>query len=353
MTAAVFRRKGEVSIEQVPAPRPEPGEVLLEISHCGVCGSDIHFYTEGWGQPGSIEGHEYTGRIAALGEGVTGFQIGDPIVGGPGIRCGTCQYCQAGRPSLCAARDTPGMGGSWQGAFARYKTIEASQALRLPEGVSLRVAALTEPLAVALHAITRAELTADMRILITGAGPIGTLILSALRAKGIENVTVSEPAPVRQELARRLGAVDVVHPESLPSFTNPGEVRPDGFHVVFEASGQAAAQEQALAQVRRGGTLMLVGAGAKAPRWNANRILLNEIWVSGSFVYDEGGFHDALELLASGRMPVDLLIEPGDVTLDGLWDAVVDLHEGRVAGKVMIVPETTGTAETTETRRPS
>ena len=167
MTAAVFRHQGAVSIEDVPVPSPAPGEVLLEISHCGVCGSDIHFYTQGWGRPGSIEGHEYTGRIAALGEGVTGWSIGDEVVGGPSVRCGECEHCLEGRPSLCSTRDTPGLGPPWQGAFARYKTIEASQVLRVPEGVSIRAAALTEPLAVALHAITRAAPKPGQRILIT------------------------------------------------------------------------------------------------------------------------------------------------------------------------------------------
>ncbi len=266
--------------------------------------------------------------------------MGDEVVGGPSPRCGTCEYCVGGRPSLCTGRETPGLSTEpWQGAFARYKKLPSSQLLRVPDGVSVRAAALAEPLAVALHAITRAEPAPGDRILVTGAGPIGALVLCALRAKGIDDITVSEPAPLRQELARQLGAVEVVTPDDLPSFRNPGEVRADGFHVVFEASGITEAQEQALAQVRRGGTLMLVGAGPGLPRWSASRILLNEIWLTGSYVYDDGGFEEALALLASGAIPVERLIEPTDVSLDGLLEAIHELATGRVAGKVLVVPE--------------
>jgi threonine dehydrogenase-like Zn-dependent dehydrogenase len=227
----------------------------------------------------------------------------------------------------------------WQGAFARYKKLPATQLLRIPAGVSVRAAALAEPLAVALHAITRAEPRPGDHVLITGAGPIGTLVLCALRAKGIDDITVSEPAPLRQDLARSLGAVEVVHPDTLPAFRNHGEVRADGFHVVFEASGVPQAQEQALVQLRRGGTLMLVGAGPGLPKWSASRILLNEIWLTGSYVYDDGGFEEALGLLASGAIPADVLTEPDDVPLTGLLEAIHELSTGQLAGKVLVVPE--------------
>jgi (R,R)-butanediol dehydrogenase/meso-butanediol dehydrogenase/diacetyl reductase len=340
MPAAVYRGVMACTVEEVPVPAVGPDEVLVEVSHCGICGSDIHQFHAGWGRPGSIEGHEYSGRVVTVGAAVSEWAVGDEVVGGPSPRCGVCEYCTGGRPSLCAARETPGLSDEpWQGAFARYKKLPAAQLLRVPPGLSLRAAALAEPLAVALHAITRARPAPGDRVLVTGAGPIGALILCALRAKGIDDVTVSEPAAVRQDLARRLGAAAIVAPDALPTFPNPGEVRPDAFHVVFEASGVPAAQEQALAQVRRGGTLMLVGAGPGRPHWSASRILLNELWVSGSYVYDEGGFPEALALLASGAVPADVLTEPGDVPLNGLLEAVHELAAGRVAGKVLVVPE--------------
>ena len=165
-------------------------------------------------------------------------------------------------------------------------------------------------------------------------------MLAALRAKGIDDITVSEPAPVRQALARRLGAVEVIGPDDLPTLhATPARSAPDGFHVVFEASGIAGPRNRRWPRCAAAAPSMLVGAGPGQPRWSASRILLNEIWVSGSFVYDDGGFEDALALLAAGRIPVDLLTEPDDVPLNGLLEAIHELATGRVAGKVLVVPE--------------
>ena len=105
MPVAVYRGTNTISLETRPVPEPGSGEVLVEVSHCGVCGSDLHFVIEGWGRPGAIGGHEYSGHVAALGPGVAGWNVGDPVVGGAMVGCGECVSCRAGRPSLCRARD--------------------------------------------------------------------------------------------------------------------------------------------------------------------------------------------------------------------------------------------------------
>jgi threonine dehydrogenase-like Zn-dependent dehydrogenase len=134
-----------------------------------------------------------------------------------------------------------------------------------------------------------------------------------------------------------LGAV-AIEPEELATPPSPNDVVHDAFDVALECSGHPAAMEAALGQLRRGGTLVLVGAGIKRPRFDNNRILLNELTITGSFVYDADGFERALELLATAGFPSDRLIEPGDVPLTGVLDAVHGLHDGELAGKVMIVP---------------
>ena len=227
-----------------------------------------------------------------------------------------------------------------QGAFARYIAVDQRSLLAVPEGMSLRAAALAEPLAVSLHGITRSGIVPGERALVLGAGPIGALTVAALVARGFTDVAVAEPGPARQELARRLGANPVLRPDELPSFNaaEPDQLAPDAYHVVFECSGKRAAMESGLSQLRRGGRLVLVGAGIEAPRFDPNRILLNELTITGSFVYDADGFQVALDLLASGRIPVDVLVEPDDVPLDGLIDAMRELASGRTAGKVMVVP---------------
>jgi threonine dehydrogenase-like Zn-dependent dehydrogenase len=166
-------------------------------------------------------------------------------------------------------------------------------------------------------------------------------------ARGIGPVTVVEPGETRQQLATALGADRVVHPADLPAFGihQPEEIAPDAVHVVLECSGKRAAMEAGLQQLRRGGRMAMVGAGIEGPRFDPNRILLNELTICGSFVYDEGGFESALDLLASGALPTELLIDPTDVPLSGLRDAMASLIDGTIAGKVMIVPHLGRTEE--------
>jgi L-iditol 2-dehydrogenase len=338
MRAAVLRGRGRLVVEEVPVPVAGVDDVLVGVDLCGVCGSDLHMVVEGWGEPGSWQGHEWVGRVAAVGPAVTRWAVGDAVVGGPPTGCGTCAACRAGRPSLCADRTPPGRGPE-QGAFATYKVVPAGELLALPAGLDPRAAALAEPLAVALHAITRSEARPGLRVLVLGAGPIGALAVAALRALGVDDVACAEPGERRRELARAVGAA-TCHPDELesPTIAEPGRVVDGAVDVVLECSGRRAAMEAGLAQLVRGGTLVLVGAGIAPPRFDANRILLNELVVTGAFNYDPDGFERALGMLASGAIPVDALLEPGVVGLDGLLDAMVGLAEGRLAGKVLVKP---------------
>src|SRR5580704_12985817 len=154
MMSAVYRRPGDIGVEERPVPTPGPGEVLVEVAFCGICGSDLDIMMEGWGKPGTVGGHEYTGIVAAVGEGVTDWAPGDAVVCGPSPRCGECRRCREGQPSQCERRAAP-VDTDLGGAFAGYVLTDARSLLALPDGMSPRVAALAEPLAVALHGITR------------------------------------------------------------------------------------------------------------------------------------------------------------------------------------------------------
>jgi threonine dehydrogenase-like Zn-dependent dehydrogenase len=341
MPAAVLKGQGELAVEDVPVPSLGAADVLVEVSHCGVCGSDLHMVMEGWGRPGSVGGHEWSGVVAAVGPEVSTWSVGDEIVGGPGRSCGECPACRARRPSLCYRRSTPGMGeGGGYGAFARFKRVHESDLLPLPDGLSLRAAALTEPLAVALHGINQGKVVPGQSVLVTGAGPIGALSIAALVASGVGDIRVSEPSPVRQALATRLGAQRVVHPSELdvPGPHDPGSMVDDAVDVVLECSGNGSAMEAGLAQLKRGGTLVLVGAGMARPKFDPNRILLNELVITGAFCYDAGGFDVALALLVSGGVSADVLAEPEDVPLDGAQAAMQGLFAGKIAAKVLIAP---------------
>jgi (R,R)-butanediol dehydrogenase/meso-butanediol dehydrogenase/diacetyl reductase len=339
MPALVLEGPGRAEVREVPVPRLEPDDVLVEVEHCGVCGTDLHLVLQGWGRPGSTPGHEWAGIVAEVGEAVSDWRPGDAVVGGGTARCGRCAACTGGRPSLCADRPSAGAAGR-RGAFARYTAAPGSTLLARPAGMSSRVAALAEPLAVALHGIDRGGVRPGHRVAVFGVGPIGALTVAALRARGIDDVVCVEPLPRRQRLAIAAGATHVLSPDDLapPSVLDPGSVADDAVDVAIECSGNARAMEAALGQLRRGGTLVLVGAGLEPPQLDPNRILLNELVVSGAFEYGPQGVSEGLGMLATGRLPVDHLVEPDDVPLAGAVEAMQALASGEIAGKVLVAP---------------
>lgn len=336
MLAAVYKGEHTIAVEQIPVPKVGPGQVLLEISHCGVCGSDLHTLYEDWGTPGSVAGHEYSGVVSEVGPGVVGWQCGDRVVGGPGQGCGRCRPCVAGRTNLCASRPRIGVD-PFVGAFARFKLVDAGCLYRVPDHLDLRTAALTEPVAVALRGVRRADPAPDARVLVTGAGPIGLLTVAVLGTLGVTDITVSEPAAPRQARAAQLGA-NVIAPDRLEEPVMPMQSVPVPFQAAFECSGRKEAMEAALANLDVGGTLVLSGTGMRRPRLDPNRIILNELTVTGTVEYTPDDYRSAIGMLAAGLLPTGLLIEPEDQPLGRLEWVLGQLSRGELAGKVMVVP---------------
>jgi (R,R)-butanediol dehydrogenase/meso-butanediol dehydrogenase/diacetyl reductase len=337
MPAAVYQGQRTVTVEQLPVPDAPPGHVLVEVSHCGICGSDLHFMMEDWSAPGAVHGHEYSGEIVATGDGVTGWKLGDRVVAGPGHGCGACRPCRDGRANLCVDKDRAGID-AHQGAFAAYKVIDAGSLFRIPPELDLRTAALSEPVAVALRGVRRSGLAPGQRALVTGAGPIGLLSVAVLRAFGVDDVTVTEPGAPRRRLALAVGATAAVLPDELVTPRLPMDLVDHPYDAAIECSGRPDAMEAALGQLGRAGTLVLSGTGIRRPKFDPNRIILNELIVTGSVEYTREDFADAITLLAEGRLPVDLLIEREDVPLGQMQFAMEQLVAGELAGKVMVIP---------------
>ena len=335
MPAAVYVGSGVVEVQDIPVPELHETGAIVEVSHCGICGTDLHFVLEGMGRKGSVFGHEWSGTVVALGRDAgSTIEPGAAVVVADEAGCGVCRACVRGRPAVCLDRVAPNYFGG-TGAFTRYKHVDASRLLPLPAGLPLRAAALTEPVAIAMHAHSLSGARPEDRVLVTGAGPVGLLMTAVLKAAGIDDITVSEPAPARRERAAALGA-KVVTPDELPA-ASMGRPVADPFTLAFECSGRAAACEAALDQLDRAGTFVFLGTGAESPRVNHNRVIILELTLLGSYNYDTR-FEAALALLASGRLPLDLLIEPDDVPLDAVGDAMRRLGAGELAGKVMVVP---------------
>lgn len=338
MLAAIYKGDRNIVVEEMPVPPVGPDQVLLQVSHCGVCGTDVHTLYDNWGSAGSVAGHEYSGVVMATGSQVDDWRPGDRVVGGPRRGCGRCRHCGNGRSNLCADRPRAGLD-PFVGAFAAFKVVDAACLYRIPDRLNLRTAALTEPLAVVLHGIGKGSPAPGDRVLVTGAGPIGLLHVAVLRDRGVSDIVVSAPAPRRKDAARHVGASAVIDPDDLVQPLWPMEVVAEPFRVAFECSGNREAMENALANLDAGGTLVLSGTGMRRPRFDPNRIILNELEVTGTMEYTPEDYAAALDLLASGRLPTDELIEPEDQPLRRLQWVLAQLSRGEITGKVMMVPD--------------
>ncbi len=335
MPAAVYVGDGRIEVEEVPRPEPGPGEVLVEIAECGICGSDLHMALEKYAKPGAILGHEWSGIVAAAPSD-SGWSPGDRVVGNQGPGCGVCRPCRRGRPSVCLNRATANFVG-YQGAFCQYKTVGADGLIRIPDSLPTRVAALAEPMAITLHALRLADVEPGDRVLITGAGPVGLLLVAVLRAQGVTDITVSEPSAVRRQQALAAGATRVVTPDRLepPPMTQPVA---EPFAVVFECSGHASAAEAGFGQLDYAGTLVIVGTGFEPPRINQNRMIIFELQIIGAYNYNDEGFQPAVDLLAAGTLPFEALIEPENVPLSDVMVSMERLARGEIPSKVMVQP---------------
>lgn len=210
MRAAVITGQSEpLRLDTLDDPRPGPGELVLRVEACGICGSDLHL-VDAFPMPGLVAGHEYCGEVVAVGSGVTGWREGDRATGLSLAPCGACPACRSGAIAHCSAPRF--YGADLPGAFAEYVGLAADHAFRLPADLDARLGALVEPLAVARHIVDRSGATPGDTVLVLGAGPVGQAVLLWLAHRGIEAVVVSDPVASRRELAGRLGAALTVDP---------------------------------------------------------------------------------------------------------------------------------------------
>lgn len=334
----MFEAPWEMPLRELPAPWPAPGEVLVRVRAAGVCGSDVHGFTGSTGRrtPGVIMGHEFSGIVEALGEGASGHVPGDQVAIQPIISCGVCAQCRRGRPNLCLHRR--GIGWSVHGGYAEFVCVPARNALPLPSGVEWVQGALAEPLAVALHAVNLTPLNLGDRVVVLGAGTVGLLCVLALRQRGAGPIIVSDLSDHRLELARRLGASEVIRadrqdPVSAVHDLTGGE----GADAVLEVVGAPATARQSVELVRHGGAVTWVGNAAPLVEVPMQEIVTRELTVRGSYAFS-GEFARALELLGSGQLD----LAPLAVLRAGLDDGpalIRELAQGTLeAVKVVLEP---------------
>lgn len=291
----------KIEIRQQETPQPGAGEVLIRVRNCGVCGSDLHFYSGDFPPPTVCPGHEISGEVAALGPGVSGWRDGEPVVVEPLLVCRECGFCRTGNYQLCPHLQL--LGTMADGGFADFLCVPAYTLFRIPGGLSFDVAALAEPLAVAVHGLRIAGMAAGDHVLVLGAGTIGLLTVAAARASGAGEIWVSARHPHQAESARRLGATRVFSGEKsefeLDAATQ--ERAPD--LVVETVGGGANTLSQAIQAVRRGGVVVVLGVFTTQPSINGILLVLKEVRVIGSMTYGRtvarADFDRALQLLAA------------------------------------------------------
>ena len=312
MRALLLSKYRQLELADVPMPAAGAGEVLIRVGACGICGSDVHGYDGSSGRriPPIVMGHEAAGRIAAVGAGVTGLAQGDRVTFDSTIYCGACGFCKRGEVNLCDHRQVLGVScGDYSraGAFAEYVAVPARVVYKLPESISFAEAAMLEAVAVAIHAVSLAEITAQSTALVVGAGTIGVLILQALRAAGCKRVFVSDMDASRLRLAKELGAADILRAD--------GDVVPQilqrtggvGVDVAMEAVGRNETVNAAIASVRKGGTVVLVGNISPDVTLPLQKVVTGQIRLQGSCA-SAGEYPQAIALMASGAIRVKPLI---------------------------------------------
>ncbi|RJP26854.1 MAG: hypothetical protein C4520_00085 [Candidatus Abyssobacteria bacterium SURF_5] len=300
MKAAVLLDAHSMTIEDVPVPVPEKGEVLLKVHSCGICGTDMEFFENGTYNPPTILGHECSGTIEKLGPGVKGLKPGDRVVVNDLFSCGACDFCRRGLENLCS--QAANLGIHWPGAFAEYTKAPARSLFRLPESISMHDGALIPTLAVGHHASRRAPLSPDVKTLIIGAGPIGLSILVALKMAGVRNVVVSDINERSRTIAKKVGASAVVDPstEDLPERLE--SLLGSQPRLVFEAVGKPGTILEAMEVVERGGTVVVVGNCFEEIVVNPITWILKEINIHASQATSSEDLATAIGWMAAGKI---------------------------------------------------
>ncbi len=326
MRAAVVNEGHSFDIVDVPDPDPGPGEMVLRVHACGICGSDLKAVDNM--RTGLVMGHEFCGEVVAIGAGVTNWEIGSRVSALPLIGCGVCLPCVTGDVAHCATLDMIGVGGS-PGGYAEFVRVAARESFLLPEAVAFDVGALVEPLAVGLHAVERAALTPADDVLVVGGGPVGLAIAMWARTRGARTVVVSDPVAHRRAAAIKVGATHVA---------DPNDGGPDGtFPVVFECVGTPGMIATCVSMTAVHGRLIVAGVCTKPDTFVPVLALMKELALHFVVYYRRQDFALTIDHLAQGRLPIDAFIT-SQVDLDGFAAAFAALKHPTDQCKVLVKP---------------
>ncbi|MBM0274553.1 zinc-dependent alcohol dehydrogenase [Micromonospora tarensis] len=339
MKAVVYRGARHLGIEDRDPEPPGRGQLRIAVAYTGICGTDLHIYhgdMDARVGPAAVIGHEMSGRIAAVGEDVTGWRVGQPVTVMPTRPCGRCPACRRGNSHVCHAMNFLGIDSP--GAMQSSWTVPEELVLPLPEELPLDHAALVEPVAVAVHDVRRADVSADDQVVVVGGGPVGVLIATVARGRGAR-VLLVEPDPFRRAVAQEVG-IEVVDPGSTDVVAMVND-RTDGAgaDIAFEVSGAAAGVATAVDVLATRGRLVLVAIHPKPREVNLHRFFWRELELLGARLYQRDDMAEAIRLVASGAIPARQLIsriEPVEAVAEaftaleggGVMKVLLDVREG-------------------------
>jgi (R,R)-butanediol dehydrogenase/meso-butanediol dehydrogenase/diacetyl reductase len=332
--AIVESARRPLVVAGVPDPQPGAGELVLRVRSAGVCGTDLHLAGEPLVvPPGTILGHEFAGEVAAVGEGVHGWRVGDRVCALPTLGCGRCVACATGDPMGCPGVRLLGAG-DLPGAFAEYVRVGAAETFRLPDGLGYDDGALVEPFAFALHAVRAAALRPGDGVLVLGGGPIGLAIAAWCRLLGAADVVVAERLAQRRARATALGvaAIDATDAAAVRGVTDLLGGPP---RVVFECVGRPGMLAECVDRVARRGCVVVAGACMEPDALLPAIACLKEADLRFVVSYARQDFALTLRTMGAGRLEAHALVTTG-VALDGLPEAFLALRAPRAECKVML-----------------
>jgi L-iditol 2-dehydrogenase len=333
---------GNMELREVPEPSAGPGQIKVQVKHAGVCGSDLHIYHSDIAipvRPPVTVGHEFSGVVAEIGEGVEGFAVGDRVVSETAYEfCGGCHYCRVGYYNLCAGRRT--LGYWYNGIFAPYTVVPAGRVHKIPDNVSDISAAMTEPLACGCHAVyDLCRIVPNDLVLVTGPGAVGIMAMQVAKAHGARVVIsgTGRDKP-RLELAKKLGADIVVDIEG----ENLEEIVMEqsggyGADVVLECSGAAPAVDSALALIKKRGYFTQIGLPSKKIEFDLAKICFKELYFTGSLGSRKSSWEQAITLQTRGQVNLEPL---ADVHLPlSEWQEAFRRFEAKEGCKFFLEPQ--------------
>jgi len=309
MLQAVMTNPGKIEFREIARPTPANDEVLIQMKRIGVCGSDIHVYhgLHPYTSYPVVQGHEVAGVVAETGADVTGFNPGDKVVFMPQVTCGVCYPCRHGMYHICDSLKV--MGFQTNGAAQEFFAVNVANVLKLPESMSLDQAALIEPISVAVHSLSRAGSVDGQKVLVLGGGTIGNLVAQVAQASGAAAVLLTDVSAYKLDKARECGIQNVVNPyeedltQAILKYFGP-----DKADVIMECVGVQPTITQAIANARKGSTIVVVGVFGKKPEVDLGLVQDRELSLVGTLMYQKKDYERAIELVVSGKLRLDLMV---------------------------------------------